>query len=124
MARRVVLITDALDDEATPVASLLRILAEAGAFTEIFTDVRAGLVSAAAGGADLVVVDMDGPAQGGMEPMLQIARVASRLPVLLLSGEDTKARRMWAVEAGILGYVTKPVDGNALARFVAKVLAE
>jgi len=29
---------------------------------------------------------------------------------------------MWAVEVGVLGYVTKPLDGQALARFLWKVL--
>jgi AmiR/NasT family two-component response regulator len=31
---------------------------------------------------------------------------------------------MWAVGAGVMGYVTKPVDAPVLVRFIAKVLKE
>jgi YesN/AraC family two-component response regulator len=31
---------------------------------------------------------------------------------------------MWAVGAGVAGYVTKPVDEQALVRFIAKILRE
>jgi len=30
---------------------------------------------------------------------------------------------MWAVEMGVVGYITKPVDGRVLARFIEKVLS-
>jgi DNA-binding response OmpR family regulator len=122
--RRVVLIADAQGDDWTPMASLLGALSDAGAMTELFSDCAAGLVSAVRGGTDLVVIDMDTPSFGGLDTLVTIGRIASRVPVLLLSAEDSKARRMWAVEVGVLGYVTKPVDGQALARFVAKVLRE
>ncbi len=51
-----------------------------------------------------------------------IGRLASRIPVLVITAEDSKARRMWAVEMGAVGYVTKPVDGRLLARYITKVL--
>ncbi|NNF84189.1 MAG: response regulator transcription factor [Deltaproteobacteria bacterium] len=101
---------------------LLGALSDVGAMTELFTDCTAGLLSAVRGGTDLVVIDMDTPSFGGLDSLVKIGRIASRVPVLLLSAEDSNARRMWAVEVGVVGYVTKPVDGQALARFVAKVL--
>jgi DNA-binding response OmpR family regulator len=103
-------------------APLLGALSEAGAMTELFTDFAAGLVSAVRGGTDLLVIDMDVPSSGGLDTLAKIGRIASRVPVLLLSATDSKAQRMWAVEVGALGYVTKPVDGQLLARFISKVL--
>lgn len=120
--RRVVYIGDAPEDDPGQVGPLLVALAETGALTELFTDGRAGLRSVAAGMADLVVVDMDAPSLGGYEARIRIGQIASRMPVLLLGAEDSKARRMWAVEAGAVSYVTKPVDRRELARFIAKVL--
>ncbi|MGE5247497.1 MAG: response regulator transcription factor [Verrucomicrobiota bacterium] len=122
MAGRVVLIVDAQAEDWEPMAPLLGALSEAGAMTELFTDVAAGLVSAVRGGTDLLVIDLDAPSSAGLDTLAKIGRVASRVPVLLLSAEDSKARRMWAVEAGVLGYVTKPVDGRLLAGFIAKIL--
>ena len=101
---------------------LLGALSEAGAMTELFTDCAAGLMSALRGGTDLLVIDLDAPSFGGLNMLAHIGQIASRIPVVLLSAEDSKARRMWAVEVGVLGYVTKPVDGKTLSRFVTKIL--
>lgn len=122
VARRVVLIADAQGDDLGPIAPLLGALSEAGALTELFSDCAAGLVSAVRGGTDLVVIDMDAPSFGGMDTLATIGQIASRVPILLLSAEESKARRMWAVEVGVLGYVTKPVDARALSVFLTKVL--
>jgi len=122
VARRVILIADAEGDDWSPIAPLLGALSEVGAMTELFSDCAAGMLSAVRGGTDLLVIDMDVPSFGGLDTLAQIGRIASRVPVLLLSAEDSKARRMWALEAGVLGFVTKPADGKALSRFLTKVL--
>ena len=121
---RVVMITDTQADDFGPMDTLLGALSEAGAMTEVFTDGTAGLQSVVRGGTDLLLVDLDTPSLGGVESLLEIGRIASRIPVLLLTAEDSRARRMWAVGAGITGYVTKPFDGQVLVRFIAKVLRE
>lgn len=124
MTRRVVLIADSRADEFSPMGPLLGALSEAGAMTELFSDGAAGLQSAVRGGADLLVVDLDTPSLCGLEALLEIGRIAARVPVLLLTAQDSRARRMWAVGVGVMGYVTKPVDGPLLVRFIAKVLKE
>ena len=121
---RVVFITDTGADDFGPMGSLLGALSAEGAMTELFTDGTAGLQSAVRGGTDLLIVDLDTPSLGGVEALLEIGRIASRIPVLLLATEDSRARRMWAVGAGVMGYVTKPFDGQVLVRFIAKALRE
>ncbi len=122
MGPRIVVITDAESGDFGGIGPLLGALSDAGAEPELFTDSDAGLTMAAGGLADLVVVDLDSPSLGGIDGMMKIGRVAARIPVLLLAGENSRARRMWAVEVGVVGYVTKPVDGKTLARFIEKVL--
>ena len=122
MGRRVVVITDAQVDDFGVIGPMLGALSDAGAAPELFTDSDAGLTKAAGGLADLVVVDLDAPSLGGLDGLMKIGRVASRIPVLLLAGEGSRSRRMWAVEVGVVGYVTKPVDGRTVARFIEKVL--
>ena len=92
--------------------------------TEMFTDFGAGLQSVVRGGTDLLVVDLDTPSLGGLDALVEIGRIASRIPVLLLSAQESKSRRMWAVGAGVAGYVTKPADEQALLRFISKILRE
>ena len=122
MTRRVVLIADSQADDFGPMRPLLGALSEAGAMTELFTDGTAGLESVIRGGTDLLVVDLDTPSLCGLDALIEIGRIASRIPVLLLAAEDSRARRMWAVEAGAVGMVTKPVDGRTLFRFIGKLL--
>lgn len=122
MARKVVFITDAQADDPRGIGPVLGALSELGALAELFTDGTDALRRTAFETVDLLVVDLDTPSLGGLEAQIQIGRIASRIPVLLLSTEDSKARRMWAVEAGVVGYATKPIDGQALLRFIAKVL--
>jgi DNA-binding response OmpR family regulator len=122
MARRVVVITDGHGGEDRVIGSMLCALSEAGAAPELFTDCDAGFTMAAGGLADMVVVDLDAPSLGGLDGLVKIGRVASRTPVLVLADEGSRSRRMWAVEVGVVGYVTKPVDGGTVARFIEKVL--
>jgi DNA-binding response OmpR family regulator len=122
VARRVIFITDSRPGGAGQIAPLLGALTEAGALTELFTDGNAGLRRAAGGSLDLLVVDLDMPALGGFDAQIQIGRIASRTPVLLLSGEESKSLRMWAMGAGVVSYVTKPIDSQSLLRLISKVL--
>ena len=120
--RRVVLIADSPADDYGLIGPLLGALSEFGAMTELFTDGSAGLRRVVRGSADLVVVDLDTPSLGGLDALVHLGAIASRVPVLLLGGEDSKARRMWAVDMGVTGYVTKPVDGRVLALYISKLL--
>ncbi len=120
--RKVVFIADCRSEDTDELGPLLEMLSEVGALTEFFSDWTAGLRRAAGDPADLIVIDLDASSFGGFEREMQIGKIASRIPVLVLSSQDSKARRMWAVGAGVVGYVTKPVDGKSLQRFITKVL--
>jgi DNA-binding response OmpR family regulator len=119
---KVVMIADALDDDFTSVAPLLGLLSEAGALPELWSDGPEGLRRLTSEKADLVLVDLDTPSLCGMDAMLQIAHVASRVPVILLGRKAGVDRRMWALDSGAVGMVTKPVDGRTLFRFIDKLL--
>jgi len=121
-ARKVVLIADALAEDFTSMASLLGWLSDSGTLPELWSDGHEGLLRLAGEAADLVVVDLDTPSLCGLDAMIRIARLAARIPVILLAGETGLERRMWAMEAGAVGMVTKPVDGRALYRFIDKML--
>ena len=119
---KVVMIADTTNDDFTPIAPVLRLLSEAGALPELWNDGPEGLRRLMAEAADLVVVDLDTPSLCGMDALLRIAQVASRVPVILLASKAGIERRMWALESGAVGMVTKPVDGRALFRFIDKLL--
>jgi DNA-binding response OmpR family regulator len=122
MARRVIFIADGQSDDLGTVGTLLGILLDHGATADLLSGGRASLLAVEPGRADLVVVDLDAPSFSGLSVFAEIGRVASRLPVVLLSREDSNTRRSWALEAGAVAYVTKPVDGAALFRYLVKVM--
>ena len=119
---KVVMIADAMDDDFTPLAPVLGMLSEAGALPELWNDGPEGLRRLMAEKADLVVVDLDTPSLCGMDAQMRIAQVASKVPVILMARRLGIERRMWALEAGAGGIVTKPVDGRTLFRFIDKLL--
>ncbi|HEX9205006.1 MAG TPA: response regulator [Candidatus Deferrimicrobiaceae bacterium] len=121
-ARKVVLIADATADDFQRMAPVLGWLSDAGDLAELWSDGPEGLRRLSDGAADLAVVDLDTPSLCGMDALFRIARLAARTPVLLLTREGGLERRMWAVEAGAVGMVTKPVDGRTLFRFIGKLL--
>ena len=121
-ARRIMLIADSPKDDFGLIGPLLGALADAGARPELFTDGSAGLERAIREMVDLLVVDLDTPSLGGLDALIGLGSLASRIPVLLIAAEDSMARRMWAVEVGAVAYVTKPVDGRMLARYITKFL--
>lgn len=122
VSRRVVLIADAAAEDFAPVAPLLSWLSDAGDLAELWSDGPEGLRHLSECAADLAVVDLDTPSLGGMDALCRIERLAARTPVLLLAREGGLERKMWAVEAGAVGMVTKPVDGPTLFRFIGKLL--
>ena len=121
-ARRIMLIADAPHDDYGLIGPLLGALSDSGALPELFTDGSAALRQAVREAVDLLVVDLDTPSLGGMDALVGLGRLASRIPVLFIAAEDSQARRMWAVEVGAVAYVTKPVDGRMLARYITKFL--
>ncbi len=121
-ARKVMLIADSPSDDFGLIGPLLGALSEAGALAELITDGSAALRRAVRETVDLVVVDLDTPSLGGLDALVGLGSLASRIPVLLIAAEASQARRMWAIEVGAVGFVTKPVDGRQLARYITKVL--
>jgi DNA-binding response OmpR family regulator len=121
-ARKVVLIADETADDFARMAPVLGWLSDAGDLAELWSDGPEGLRRLSDGAADLAVVDLDTPSLCGMDALFRISRLAARTPVLLLAREGGLERRMWAVEAGAVGMVTKPVDGRTLFRFIDKLL--
>jgi len=119
---KVVIIADALDDDFPSMTPLLGLLSEAGVLPELWSDGPEGLRRLTSGAADLVLVDLDTPSLCGMDAMLRIAQVASRIPVILLGRKTGLDRRMWALDSGAVGMATKPVDGRTLFRFIDKLL--
>lgn len=115
MSRRILLADD--DGHIREVVRFA--LSQAGYSVTEAADGRAAWERFAAGGFDLVVLDLVMPEFDGFEVCRRI-RAASRVPVIFLSSRDEELDRVLGLELGADDYVTKPFSPREL---VARVKA-
>ncbi len=85
-------------------------------------EVADGLAAvAAAGAADVIVLDVVMPELDGLEACRRI-RAASAVPILMLSSRDEELDRILGLEIGADDYVTKPFSPRELATRVKTLL--
>lgn len=74
---------------------------------------------------DLILMDIAMPKLDGIEATRLIRRQANlqEVPIVILSAFDTESFRQRAIEAGVNGYFTKPVDFERLRHFIQKLLS-
>lgn len=72
---------------------------------------------------DLVITDLRMAGMDGMELFDQVRRRSKSLPVILLTAHGTIPDAVDATRRGVFGYLTKPIDGQALTRTVSDALS-
>ena len=106
-----------------------QILQRLGHHVEVAADGRAALAALEQSGRgtfDLVLMDVQMPVMGGLEATAAI-RDAERasgthLPIVALTAHAMHGDRERYLEAGMDGYVTKPIDGVELTRIIAQLV--
>jgi CheY-like chemotaxis protein len=73
----------------------------------------------------LILMDIAMPVLDGIEATRLIRRQEKLkdVPIVILSAFETDAFRQKAIEAGVNGYFTKPVDFERLRQFIQKLLS-
>jgi signal transduction histidine kinase/CheY-like chemotaxis protein/HPt (histidine-containing phosphotransfer) domain-containing protein len=102
------------------------LLEHLGHEVDIVGDGRSAVEAVSAGGYDLVIMDLQMPGMDGFEATARIRRLPDgarrRLPILALTAAAMKGDRERCLEAGMDGYVSKPVDLRRLAAAIADVV--
>lgn len=75
---------------------------------------------------DLVILDRQMPEMNGLEVCKKIRETAELrdIPVIFLTGQDTKAEIMEGYSEGANEYITKPFNLNELIDTVARILSK
>lgn len=105
------------------------ILKEAGFLIEVAEDgsVAVGKMAAATPGQyDLILMDIQMPIMNGYEATRQIRAMDSaycrEIPILAMTANAFEEDRTLAIEAGMNGYLTKPIDVEKMMKTIASFL--
>ena len=107
-----------VEDEKRIASFLVKGLSTAGYRTTVVGNGPAALQVAREGEVDLVVLDIGLPGMDGLTVLRTLRGEGSRLPVVILTANDTVASTVAGLEGGADDYVTKPF---AFAELLARV---
>ena len=105
----------------------LALLEKEGHSVEVAADGRTGLAMALAGDFDLILADVQMPEMSGLEMATRIREyeeiAGGHIPIIAMTAHSMRGDRERCVEAGMDGYVSKPVRKSELHAEIDAVLA-
>lgn len=114
------LVVAIVDDEESVRRALERLLRSVGMTARVFATGTEFLAEYERLMPDCLVLDLHMPGMSGFEIM---ERLQGRLPVVVITGQDSPENEMRAVGAGAGGYLRKPVQDHHLIDAIHSVIA-
>jgi FixJ family two-component response regulator len=103
-----------VDDDASVLRSLGRLLSLHGYTVETFLSASEFLESLVEGEPELLLLDLDMPSLDGLALQATLAGRGVRIPIVFLSGRGEVATSVRALQAGALDFLEKPVNEGTL----------
>jgi len=111
-----------VDDNVSIQRALARLLSTAGWQACTFTSAEAFLQTGMQAVPDCLLLDLWLPGMTGVELLEHLAARASLLPVVIMTARDDPQMRMRALQAGVVAYFLKPLEGPDLQQAVQDAL--
>ena len=113
-----------VDDDADIREVLSRVLRTAGYEVQEAGHAFGAVCALVREGADLILTDIKMPIVDGFDLVRELKSHddTRRVPIVAVTGFDSPQRRAAALEAGCVGYITKPIDTGEFLNQVAKFL--
>ncbi|KUP22975.1 diguanylate cyclase [Paenibacillus sp. DMB5] len=101
-----------IDDDVELVAFLRESLERHSYYVNIAMSAERGLKLFYESRPDMILLDILLPDQSGIDVLHQIIGKATqeRIPILIISGENSKDIQLYAYSLGVMDYISKPVD--------------
>lgn len=103
-----------VDDEPSICKALERLLRSADLTAKTFSGGEEFLLFLQTDKPDCVVIDLCMPGIDGFTLLERLAQMECKLPVIIITGDDSEETYARAMAAGIVAYLHKPVDGQTL----------
>ena len=114
-----------VDDSQSALYTLRKLVEQAGHQALTCDSGEQALRLAAEEMPEVILMDIVMPGMSGYTATRQLHRSGStqNIPVIFVSSKDGEADRDWGLRQGARGYVTKPVDPQALLRAITNAIA-
>jgi FixJ family two-component response regulator len=112
-----------LDDDASMLKALGRLLNSAGFIVEKFSDPADFLSRIAERECRVAVLDVWMPDMNGLEVQSVLRKDLPETRIIFISGRDDPSVRQAALDAGAFGFLSKPFDDEALLQLVREAVA-
>jgi FixJ family two-component response regulator len=103
-----------VDDDASMLKSIERLLGAYGFATKVFASAEAFLDLNAAVDVDCLLIDIHLGGMSGIELRDHLTASGCKLPVIFMTAFDDEATRMQAQSAGCIAFLHKPFVANLL----------
>jgi FixJ family two-component response regulator len=113
-----------LDDDASMLKALGRLLTSAGFAVEKFSHPADFLSNLEQGRCGVAVLDVWMPDMNGLEVQTCLKRDSPKTRIIFISGRDDPSIRQTALEAGAFGFLAKPFEDEVLVQLIHKAAAE
>ena len=111
-----------LDDDASVLKAMRRLLRSAGLPVLAFNEAHAFLRHAESNSIALAIIDIWMPEMNGLEVQRRLLEVAPGIPVIMMTGRDAPAMRSVALAQGATAFFAKPFADEALLGAIRETL--
>jgi len=112
-----------LDDDASMLKALGRLLRSAGFKVEMFSDPAAFLAAVDSEKCPVAILDVWMPDINGLEVQAVLNKESPKTRIIFMSGRDDPSVRQTALDAGAFGFLSKPFDDEFLVQLIHEAIA-
>ena len=112
-----------VDDDASMLKALGRLLTAAGFKVEKFNDPAAFLAKVDFERCPVVILDVWMPDMNGLEVQAALSKDSPKTRIIFISGRDDPSVRQAALDAGAFAFLSKPFDDEDLVQTIQKAIA-
>jgi FixJ family two-component response regulator len=112
-----------VDDDVSMLRALRRLLTSARLASETYTSAEEFLRSGLQPDVGCLVLDIQMPGMTGLDLLVHLATSGVTLPVIIMTARVDEQTRHHAEQAGVVAYLCKPFEEDALLEAIRRALA-